>query len=165
MSEPVFRRVGRGGAGNWYSKKDVEEVQKNEAAAAAQDIEAQKQAVPATTVPPPASESTTQTYARSGRGGAGNFKDQASAAASLRLEREEAERTKAVVAANLAKAKHPFSGRGGAGNWSDGVTPLGAQQQAEEQQRVEDLEMKVLRDVEAGLALPPPAYHVPERDT
>jgi hypothetical protein len=44
------------------------------------------------------------------------------------------------------------------------VTPLGAQQQVEEQQRVEDLEMKVLKDVEAGLALPPPAYHVPERD-
>jgi hypothetical protein len=26
MASEVFQRVGRGGAGNWYSKKDVEEA-------------------------------------------------------------------------------------------------------------------------------------------
>jgi hypothetical protein len=28
MASEVFRRVGRGGAGNWYSKKDVEDADK-----------------------------------------------------------------------------------------------------------------------------------------
>jgi hypothetical protein len=28
MSSEVFRRVGRGGAGNWYSKKDIEDAGK-----------------------------------------------------------------------------------------------------------------------------------------
>jgi len=32
-ADQVFRRVGRGGAGNWYSKKDVEEVEKTQATA------------------------------------------------------------------------------------------------------------------------------------
>jgi len=30
-SSDVFRRVGRGGAGNWYSKKDIEDANKVEA--------------------------------------------------------------------------------------------------------------------------------------
>jgi hypothetical protein len=33
MSDQVFRRVGRGGAGNWYSEKDVKEAEKALAAA------------------------------------------------------------------------------------------------------------------------------------
>jgi hypothetical protein len=32
-SSDVYRRVGRGGAGNWYSKKDVEEAEKAQASA------------------------------------------------------------------------------------------------------------------------------------
>ena len=32
-TDQVFRRVGRGGAGNWYSKKDVEEAEKTQATA------------------------------------------------------------------------------------------------------------------------------------
>ncbi|KAK0623548.1 hypothetical protein B0T14DRAFT_183325 [Immersiella caudata] len=139
----VYRKVGRGGAGNFYSKKDVEEAEK---------------ATPTTDSSAPVS------YARAGRGGAGNFKDQASAAASLRAEREEAERTKAAVAASAGKARVGLSGRGGVGNWSDSATPLGAVVQQEEQQKVEDLELKVLKDVEAGLSMPAPAYHHPGPD-
>ncbi|KAK4456285.1 hypothetical protein QBC34DRAFT_420016 [Podospora aff. communis PSN243] len=155
-SSDVYRRVGRGGAGNWYSKKDVEEAEKAQASA---DLEAQKAAV----TPAPATDSA-PVYARAGRGGAGNFKDQASAAASIKAEREEAERTKAAVAATAGKARVGLSGRGGVGNWSDSTTPLGAVVQQEEQQKVEDLELKVLKDVEAGLAMPAPAYHHPGPD-
>jgi hypothetical protein len=114
--------------------------------------------------PAPATDSSAPVYARAGRGGAGNFKDQVSAAASIKAEREEAERTKAAVAATVGKARVGLSGRGGVGNWSDSATPLGAVVQQEEQQKVEDLELKVLKDVEAGLAMPAPAYHHPRPD-
>ena len=30
-SSEVFRRVGRGGAGNWYSKKDIDDANKVDA--------------------------------------------------------------------------------------------------------------------------------------
>lgn len=156
-SSDVFRRVGRGGAGNWYSKKDVEEAEKAQASA---DIEAQK----LSTTPAPTTESTAPVYARGGRGGAGNFKDAATAAESLKAKREEAELTKAAVAATVGKSRVGLSGRGGAGNWSDSATPLGAVVQQHEQQKVEDLELKVLKDVEAGLAMPAPAYHQPVKD-
>jgi len=113
----------------------------------------------------PVTDPSAPVYSRGGRGGAGNFKDQASAAASLKLEREEAERTKAAVSANAGKSRVGLSGRGGVGNWSDNATPLGAIVQQQEQQKVEDLELKVLKDVESGLAMPAPAYHGrPERE-
>jgi hypothetical protein len=127
-----------------------------------QDIEAQKH----TAAPLRVSDTSAPTYSRGGRGGAGNFKDQAAAAESLKLEREEAEKTKAAVAAaaQASKARVGLSGRGGVGNWSDNGTPLGAVLQQQEQQKVEDLELKVLKDVEAGLAMPAPAYCQPERE-
>jgi len=36
MSSEVFRKVGRGGAGNFFSKKDVEEVEEAAVAAVAE---------------------------------------------------------------------------------------------------------------------------------
>ncbi len=78
----------------------------------------------------------------------------------MQAEREEAERTKAVVTANLAnKPRVGLGGRGGAGNWTDGSNPVpNPQHQEREQKKVEDLELKVLKDVDAGLAVPAPAY-------
>ncbi|KAI2470438.1 hypothetical protein F4781DRAFT_421357 [Annulohypoxylon bovei var. microspora] len=89
----VYRRSGRGGAGNFYSQKDIEEVTKGKP----EDLEAQKLGhlpddeplsdpadVPAQTAPPIMSTSTStdggggdgsRTSARSGRGGVGNFVD------------------------------------------------------------------------------------------
>ncbi|RYC60360.1 hypothetical protein CHU98_g5856, partial [Xylaria longipes] len=74
----AYLRTGRGGAGNFYSQKDVEDAATKDRA---EDIEAQKP--PATHLPlddnstAPSTTTTTTTtpgaYARSGRGGAGNF--------------------------------------------------------------------------------------------
>ena len=106
---------------------------------------------------------STPAYVRAGRGGAGNFKDAAVAAASIQREREEAQRTKAAVAASITKPRVGLGGRGGAGNWTTNE-PHAAAQREEEQKLVEDLELKVLRDVEAGLAMPAPAYRQAERE-
>ncbi|KAF3022540.1 hypothetical protein E8E14_012499 [Neopestalotiopsis sp. 37M] len=97
----VYRKVGRGGAGNFYSQKDVEE---HLAQTANDDVEAQKPA-PADELPsdpaveqqqhqqPPTSNSSATTSdnaqqqqqtvygVRTGRGGAGNFIDPETAAA------------------------------------------------------------------------------------
>lgn len=160
MSTPadqVYRRVGRGGAGNWYSKKDVEEAEKIQAAA---DLEAQKLAATPAAVAA-AAEGSAPAYARAGRGGAGNFKDAATAAASVQLEREEVRRAQAVSTVKPRQAG--LSGRGGAGNWSD-TTALGGAQQERDQRKVEDLELKVLQDVDAVLAAPAPAYKQAEKE-
>ncbi|KAK0753357.1 hypothetical protein B0T18DRAFT_396576 [Schizothecium vesticola] len=153
MSDQVFRRVGRGGAGNWYSEKDVKEAEK--ALAAAVDLEAQKHTDPA---PGP---SDGPAYARAGRGGAGNFKEKDAAVASIEAERAEVERTRAAVAATSAGKPRTtaMTGRGGAGNYTDGSAPApSAAEQEHQQQKVEDLEMKVLKDVDSVLAAPPAAH-------
>ncbi|KAK5664052.1 hypothetical protein OQA88_266 [Cercophora sp. LCS_1] len=146
MSDEVYRRVGRGGAGNWYSKKDVEAAEKAQAEA---DLEAQKAAVA-----PVVDAASASAYARSGRGGAGNFKDKAEAVASIQAEREEIEKAKATVAAAVKSSVPTHVGRGGAGNW----TTETAAQADEDKQKVEDLELKVLKDVEAALEAPKATY-------
>lgn len=178
MSDQVYRRVGRGGAGNWYNEKDVKEAEKALAAAVVrpqslssphlslspaqhpqltptQDLESQKHNAPA---PGP---SDGPAYARAGRGGAGNFKEKDAAAASIEAERAEVERTRAAVAATGAGKPRTtaLTGRGGAGNYTDGSAPApSAAEQEHQQQKVEDLEMKVLKDVDAVLAAPPAAH-------
>ncbi|MCJ1365142.1 hypothetical protein MMC16_004262 [Acarospora aff. strigata] len=68
MATEPYQKVGRGGAGNYYSQQDIQSATKS-----AEDIEAQSQTVTSTgpraevLAPPP------QEYAHSGRGGAGNF--------------------------------------------------------------------------------------------
>ncbi|KAK0711089.1 hypothetical protein B0H67DRAFT_646496 [Lasiosphaeris hirsuta] len=157
-SDQVYRRVGRGGAGNWYSKKDVEEAEKLQAAA---DLEAQKHAATPAAVAAAAAAESAPAYTRAGRGGAGNFKDAATAAASVQLEREEVLRAQASSTAKPRTAG--LSGRGGAGNWND-TTALGGAQQERDQRKVEDLELKVLQDVDAVLAAPAPAYKQAEKE-
>lgn len=157
MSSEVFRRVGRGGAGNWYSKKDVEDAEKD-----AQDAQDAQLPGPVTASPaaasPAAAAAAPAPYSRVGRGGAGNYYDAATAAAGRQQE--------AVGTANAVahtSTHHVLSGRGGAGNW---VGPDLSQSQApaqdgptHEQQRRATLEAQILQDVEAGLAMPAPAYH------
>jgi len=106
-------------------------------------------------------------YARSGRGGAGNFSDQTSAVGTQQETEQDAEKIKAAVTASLSKPR--IGGRGGAGNWAGAATPdnnnnnSAPQKQEEEQKKVEEIELKVREDV-AGLAMPRPAYHQPTRD-
>jgi hypothetical protein len=72
---------------------------------------------------------------------------------------QEAERTQTAVAAN-PKPKVGWTGRGGAGNWSDHP----GQQEEGERKKKEELEARILRDVEAGLSMPPKTYHSHNRE-
>ncbi|CAK7202645.1 hypothetical protein SEUCBS139899_005371 [Sporothrix eucalyptigena] len=167
MSMDVFR-VGRGGAGNWYSKKDQEEAEKR-------DIEAQKSAAEsgAASQPPVAPQPQQTPYTRGGRGGAGNFYDSAAVEAAERDEAIEAARVQAttttaatpasidapaVVTPSSARPRPGLSGRGGAGNWA--ASAAAAAEQEEEQRRKEAaIAAQIEQDVEAGLPMPPKTYH------
>ncbi len=185
MATDVFRRAGRGGAGNYWSKKDIEEAERtlpkvclalptsrvecanaccrrlpsNPAANAAggpQELDAQKK------VPGASADAAGQSgpvYNRAGRGGAGNFHDTDTVAEVLEKE-EEAQRARAALAASSAKPKAGLSGRGGLGNWTDNS------QEAEEDERKKKqaMEARILQDVELGLAMPARTYHVHDRD-
>ncbi|KAB5570228.1 hypothetical protein GE09DRAFT_1217667 [Coniochaeta sp. 2T2.1] len=156
-SQDVYRRVGRGGAGNWYSKQEIDDADK----AKLEDIEAQKQSNATA-----ASDNPNQAaaYSRAGRGGAGNFYDAKDADEARRREREDSKRTVSALAAAssaAATSKAPragLSGRGGAGNWSTDQAALAAAAEERERRRRDDLEAQVLQDVDAGLAPPPAAY-------
>ncbi|KAM7197751.1 hypothetical protein V8F33_005475 [Rhypophila sp. PSN 637] len=156
--DQVYRRVGRGGAGNWYSKKDVEEVEKAQQQA---DIEAQKQNIPSAAGPANPIAASTQ-YHRAGRGGAGNFHEPATAPdgvdpMAVQQTEEQIEKIKAAVAAQKPRTGG-MGGRGGVGNWSNSNSVNVQQQEKEEQKKVQEVELRVLKDVEAGLAMPKPAY-------
>ncbi|KAK3296064.1 uncharacterized protein B0H64DRAFT_374206 [Chaetomium fimeti] len=180
MSSEVFRRVGRGGAGNFYSKQDVQDAEKK--ASTTTDLEAQDQLPnPLSLTPTHATGSSSlgpgTSYTRAGRGGAGNFTfssadDAASTPASsadtaAQKQEEEADRAKAAaaVAASLAaKSKAGgLSGRGGAGNWSMGGSEREEEDKEERRKEEEkEVERKVLMDVEVGLA-PPARVYAPPR--
>ncbi|OHE94656.1 hypothetical protein CORC01_10057 [Colletotrichum orchidophilum] len=144
----VFRKVGRGGSGNFFSKKDVEDAEK----AKPEDIEAQKTAdvVAASSTSP-----TTSGYVRAGRGGSGNYVDPSSLPGAKQQE-ELASKTQAAVSASIARSARGASGRGGAGNYTGSLPD--AEATDEEVKRKEALEKKIIEDVEAGLPMPPKAY-------
>ncbi|KAM0334298.1 hypothetical protein ACHAQA_001321 [Verticillium albo-atrum] len=147
----VYRKTGRGGAGNYYSKQDVEQAEK---AKAAEDLEAQRTTTNTSTIT--ASAPARDAYARGGRGGAGNFHDPATLPAA-REQEDAADKTRTAVNASLARASNRgYSGRGGAGNWT--TKEEAAAKGEEEVRKVEELERKVVEDVEAGLAMPPRAH-------
>ncbi|TDZ24248.1 hypothetical protein Cob_v003031 [Colletotrichum orbiculare MAFF 240422] len=153
----VFRKVGRGGAGNFFSKKDVEDAQK----ASPEDVEAQKDAATAATTSPTSATTNPSGYARAGRGGAGNFHETASLPDAKQQE-EAAGKTQAAVNASLARSSRSgggASGRGGAGNYGESAVP-GAET-TDEDVRKEALEKKIIEDVEAGLPMPPKTYYHP----
>ncbi|KAL0931863.1 uncharacterized protein CTRU02_212816 [Colletotrichum truncatum] len=151
----VFRKVGRGGAGNFYSKKDVEDAEK----AKSEDVEAQKDAASATAASPTSPTTTSSAYARAGRGGAGNFHD-SSSLPDAKQQQEVAGKTRAAVNASLARSTRGASGRGGAGNYGDSTVP-GSDTTDEEVRRKEALEKKIIEDVEAELPMPPKTYYHP----
>ncbi|KAK4186556.1 putative mitochondrial DnaJ chaperone [Podospora australis] len=169
-SSDVFRKVGRGGAGNFYSKKDVEEVIAA-TTSGKKDVEAQ---LPTTTEAELTKTITAATlaqqqqpapYSKGGRGGAGNFYDAALTAESAKSHHDEVERTKAAVAASIAaKAKSGSlftgGGRGGAGNYGAAVT--NSKEEEEQRKAVEEeLELRVLREVEESLGKPMGVYTRP----
>ncbi|KAH8673627.1 hypothetical protein BX600DRAFT_508871 [Xylariales sp. PMI_506] len=185
----VYRKVGRGGAGNFYSQKDIES-----STTTSDDLEAQK---PSDRTPAPADEppsdpafeqdqhfapqatteylsstsaaaaATTPTvYARTGRGGAGNFVDPASAVhqhpqqqQSPPLGSQPQSLAPARPATVQSKGNRSFGGRGGAGNWAGSAgdsQPVVDEEQ--ERKRREALDAKVFNDVMAGLQEPGRAH-------
>lgn len=155
MSTDHHFRIGRGGAGNFFSKKELEEAQQK-------DLEAQSSAT-AAPVPPQPQQSP---YTRGGRGGAGNFYDSAAVAAAEREEALEAARLQATPADTQSQAQprpsvstRPMvSGRGGAGNWA--VSSAAAAEADEERKRKEEaIAAQIQHDVDAGLSMPPKTYH------
>ncbi|KAH8793903.1 hypothetical protein BGZ57DRAFT_848232 [Hyaloscypha finlandica] len=183
MSEP-YKKVGRGGAGNFYSKKDVE------------DVKGKGKAVDPEALPPSTADltraiSASQTapeYLHTGRGGAGNWlkptdltssgltqmslPDPTSITASSPSPTQvgpssssptsqfaSGSRPGIGVSKRVLGASKPSyrGGRGGAGNYTDLEAEERARRGEEERVRVE-MERRVERDVEAGLARPARAY-------
>lgn len=155
-------KAGRGGAGNFYSKQDLEDATK---AAAENDIEAQStpQSINDLTItltssqPPPS-------YLHTGRGGAGNWVEP-QALQSQGLSQEASPYATSTSASLFGTTKRVVGqskptyrgGRGGAGNYTDFEAEERARKEEEEKVRV-DVERRVERDVEAGLARPPMAH-------
>ncbi|KAI0024742.1 hypothetical protein F4780DRAFT_775677 [Xylariomycetidae sp. FL0641] len=117
----VYRRTGRGGAGNFYSQQDLEAATKPKPE---QDLEAQPANLPADVPPtdpgdaPPTTTTTSSPpprggggYASTGRGGAGNLTAAPATTTSL------FSTTTSSSSAPLAPSSRA-SGRGGAGNFT-----------------------------------------------
>ncbi|KAI4865881.1 hypothetical protein F4820DRAFT_277723 [Hypoxylon rubiginosum] len=174
----VYRRTGRGGAGNFYSQKDVEEATK--AADSSKDLEAQKQhqqppadEIPTDPADPPSQHTTTTTsdsnngaYARTGRGGAGNFVDPVTAAASSPSS-PPASPSSTATPAPATVARSGLSGRGGAGNWTtvpgegeDGGGGGAVYDPEQERKRREALDAHILQDIRDSLPQPPRIHYM-----
>ncbi|KAH0542894.1 hypothetical protein FGG08_002754 [Glutinoglossum americanum] len=142
MSSNVYRNLGRGGAGNYYSKTDMEDVAKR----IPQDLEAQNSPREAAADDTPA----TQEYSHLGRGGAGNV------ALSALMEKGTSSSSQPTM---KSSQPNPMSGRGGAGNYRAEQKTLEnerAEEEAEEARRRVQDEVKL--DVEKGLMPPQKAY-------
>ncbi|KAI1369207.1 hypothetical protein F5Y08DRAFT_185061 [Xylaria arbuscula] len=177
-SNDAYLRTGRGGAGNFYSRKDVEDIAKKDAT---EDIEAQKppveqdgnstapnttlQAVSASSAAAATPAGDGATYLRSGRGGAGNF------ATTVHLP---STTTSTSTSASPPLSSHPssaspgskplpsspsssspsytggprYSGRGGAGNYYDS----GLESSEAAQRAKEEQEARRKEALDAGLA-------------
>ncbi|KAL8669371.1 MAG: hypothetical protein Q9168_006032 [Polycauliona sp. 1 TL-2023] len=144
MASETYRKVGRGGAGNYYSSQDIQEAQKQ----IAEDVEAQ----PMTAGKLGAADAKGPEYIHSGRGGAGNYSSASDAA----------ERKRSVdMTPSTREPTVPeggFYGRGGAGNlrgWDkdpSDSTDTGASEG--QKQTYED----TVKDVEKGLRAPEKAH-------
>ncbi|KAL8854790.1 MAG: hypothetical protein Q9221_000296 [Calogaya cf. arnoldii] len=145
MSSDMYRKVGRGGAGNYYSSQDIQQAQKQ----AAEDVEA----LPMIAAEHRAPDAKEPEYIHSGRGGAGNYSsasDPAERKRSVDMPPSTRERT---------VPEGGFYGRGGAGNLrgSDkGPSEEGTEmtERDVQKQAYED----TVTDVEKGLKAPEKAH-------
>jgi hypothetical protein len=179
MSDEIAQKVGRGGAGNYYTKAEVE----NASHAVWLMCSALMRPFANMLLQSPPSQKSTQrvdtqlefpTYARTGRGGAGNYiapaqelPTSSDAQSDLQSAREvldaSREKLKDKVTVDKSKAYRGHSGRGGAGNWKPGSEEA-------ERKRAEDKEMKVRNRIDASIRLdvekelkpPPKVYAAPE---
>lgn len=177
MEPASYRKVGRGGAGNYYSKQDIQEAARRAALVTSrrapshpcpvplilfQDLEAEVKREATVTVGPDPTPIPPSEYVNSGRGGAGNFfsrKDEIFAAGSSVSSDD---KTSTLTKNTLPEVR--YSGRGGFGNYNTAENErkrIEAEKVAEESQS-QEYEMTV-RDVELGLKPPEKAHLVTER--
>ncbi|KAI1384565.1 uncharacterized protein F4822DRAFT_366940 [Hypoxylon trugodes] len=162
----VYRRSGRGGAGNFYSQKDIDEATKRQP----EDLEAQKHIphdepptdpadVPAQAAPVVSNNAGGMTgYSRSGRGGAGNFVESpASPTATATISPTTPTTTTSPSTQQAPRAG--LSGRGGAGNWTltESEEPYDREQ---ERKRREALDAHILQDIRESLPQPSRIYYM-----
>ncbi|KUJ20956.1 uncharacterized protein LY89DRAFT_420656 [Mollisia scopiformis] len=149
-------RSGRGGAGNFHTKNDIEELKK------AEDLESQSQIDPSSTSINDLTRSISATkpppeYLHTGRGGAGNWV-QPKELHSQGLTQESTLSGQDASSRALGSSKPTYrGGRGGAGNYGSFEEEERLKREAEEKKRAE-VERAVERDVESGLARPERAY-------
>ncbi|KAI1089649.1 hypothetical protein F5B19DRAFT_360603 [Rostrohypoxylon terebratum] len=184
----VYRRSGRGGAGNFYSQEDIEEATKGKR----EDIEVQKPqpladdkssndpadvsariAAPmANTNADNGSGNGAKLYSRSGRGGAGNFVDvpsstsidltpgsTASKPAAPPSSPPSTSDTQSYTLPTQPPARGALSGRGGAGNWVS-TNPETAYDPEQERKRREALDAHILQDIRESLPQPPKIHYM-----
>ncbi|CAG8983817.1 hypothetical protein HYALB_00006783 [Hymenoscyphus albidus] len=166
MTEP-YRKVGRGGAGNFYSKEDVKNVASSltpstlESQPLSSSTSSQPAKTPQTTAPPPE-------YSHTGRGGAGNWVPPSTLPPSSTdfnitsltpVNPSTTSYTPSIIpvktpATNVATAKYR-GGRGGAGNysWADEEGRKRDEREREEEREM-GIRMRVLGEVEGGLKVP-----------
>ncbi|QPH01435.1 hypothetical protein C2857_005635 [Epichloe festucae Fl1] len=179
-SEDVLRKVGRGGAGNFYSVRKEDELAAEKVPTIS--ICGTKTLVPKARKRGHSGRKPSQIYAdlqrqddesspvvssqgsnvRAGRGGAGNFIDPSQLPDAQGKARMSKEVTEAVTS-SLKKHPQRMGGRGGAGNWA------GEEQKesADEEQglsKTEELERRIKDAVEKGLRVPEKVHHGREKD-
>jgi len=168
MASEQYRKVGRGGAGNYYSPQDVEDVAKHidrvhniEAALKSQtnnqleDVEAQA-ATRDTPIEDP--EAKPSDYAHSGRGGAGNYKPTANSTAPGIA----SDLSTSIKQTPIPEGGH--GGRGGAGNYRGSVSLEGSQSEVERANKLQqEAYVKTVQDVEKGMKPPEKAHLVNEK--
>ncbi|KAF4973243.1 hypothetical protein FSARC_398 [Fusarium sarcochroum] len=149
--QDVYRKVGRGGAGNYYTSNKSDD--------AAKDLEAQDLATDEAPLP---DRSTANVPVKGGRGGAGNFVNPADLP-DAREQDEMAKKTAAAVNASLKRNHNVggLGGRGGSGNYR--VEENDKTREDGEKTRGEELEKKVKDEVEKGLKMPEKVHHGHDR--
>ncbi|KAI1822323.1 hypothetical protein F4861DRAFT_397380 [Xylaria intraflava] len=166
----AYVRTGRGGAGNFHTQKDIDDVATK---ARAEDIEAQKPTAPNPS--PPAGPSV---FVRSGRGGAGNFVLSSSSGlpttspnpdpsiptpdpTSTSIPTPVPVSVPVSVSTQPAPTRSKYSGRGGAGNWADDESAETKRAKLEQdKRRKEALDAGIAQEIRASLPQPPRTYHL-----
>ncbi len=168
MASEQYRKVGRGGAGNFYSPRDVGDIAKHvnqvhdiESALKSQinirpqDLEAQT-ATRDTPIADP--EARPSDFAHSGRGGAGNYKPTANSTAPGIA----SDLSTSIKQAPIPEGGH--GGRGGVGNYRGSVSLEGRQAEVERANKLqEEAYAKTVEDVEKGMKPPEKAHLVNEK--
>ncbi|KAL9585684.1 MAG: hypothetical protein Q9212_001380 [Teloschistes hypoglaucus] len=144
MEPETYQKFGRGGAGNYYSKKDIQQVEKK----VAEDVESQ----PTAAGELGAVDAKQPEFIHSGRGGAGNYGN-----ASDPTERKRSIDMKPTTREGTVP-EGGFYGRGGAGNLRNLEASSNTDNGEPASPKQEEAYEMTVRDVEKGLRAPEQAH-------